>query len=315
MRNLLSPTRSDVDDAEIDIVVDNAKLPSNYLRHTILKPALAQDSKCSSKWNTHVSSRRHIGRYHSEPLSLSHASKQLQAPKVPRRWDCDECSASGKDEALVPPQRGCDRWGVSRINSDSALLNIMPQRSTTKCEVAQTVLSSLQRKYSASKVIANMSQSSRARLNSIDSDEDSKSIIEQLFQIPGETNRRKQEVKERFIRSILELAEETKGEKEDGVIVISARLSSCSEATLKIWGGVQAMISFFVLVLQIIAVELVGPILLNANDLVHTLVTATAPSHDLVAVHVFPKNSTLVDSSLVDDTRIQRDDLKRKQRT
>eukprot|EP00934_Nitzschia_sp_Nitz4_P009147 Nitzschia sp. Nitz4//scaffold1_size375055//21289//22317//NITZ4_000210-RA/size375055-processed-gene-0.296-mRNA-1//1//CDS//3329540847//9137//frame0 len=276
MRNLVSRRPgNETDIAEIDIVCDNAKLPSDVLRVATLKPVTRRAIRYSSNAHLQAASKgRQVGRYHSEPLDISRAAKSLQAPKVSSRWE-SHSSTDYKDEMLVPPQRCNDRWGVSRVNSDSVLLSIMPKRSHVEKEapkeVSKNVLSSLQRKYSATQVIATMRTATRS--NS-DADEDSSSIIEQLINVPGEIGRRKQLGKERFINSILGGSDAPHAPTEVGQPTTLGRVCSAFQSTM----------TMGVLVWQIILVELLVPVGLSAYRLVHSMmapsVASSLPSPD-----------------------------------
>jgi hypothetical protein len=145
------------------------------------------------------------------------------------------------------------------------------------------VLNSLERKCSASKVIGEIVQVSKRSSDSSleiphptieDSDAPSQVLIEQLFEIPGASKRLDLEGKKHFIQSILDVPDADQDvfnraehhEDDD----MSYSNPTCSTAR-KVLGGIQAMIGFFLLVVQIISVELLGPVFLNANQLFRTL--------------------------------------------
>ncbi len=282
----------------VEIISDNARSPSERLRKCTprRRPLVRDDEKTCRECRISryscgrpPSAHRSLSRYHSEPIQIS--PLVFLIPTGSSRWAPSTLAANVRDQILVAPQRSCDRWGVTRNHSDSALLSILPKRSECKT-VANHVLTSLERKCSASKVLAEMVQASKLYSLNDDrfpNDEEhqvaEECLLEQLIVIPGATKRREIEGKERFIRSILDVPEEEQepeAHDEDGDELLYT--PRCS-ATRKVLGGMQAMMGFFLLVVQIISVELLGPVLLNANHLVGTLVEAlpsSEKSYDLV---------------------------------
>jgi hypothetical protein len=157
---------------------------------------------------------------------------------------------------------------VSRNHSDSSLMKA-PKR--TNCmPVTSSVLSTLQRKCSASKVISEMAHSSRMRqqqqkLPAFEDEiiEDPESIIEQLIEIPDE-KRRQREGDERFIRSILET--------NDNIYEEESRLPGVTRRACDL---LQAILGIFIIIFKVISLELVGPAVRNSgSQLLHTLLVA-----------------------------------------
>jgi hypothetical protein len=294
----------------VEIISDDCKVPSERLRLLaksrlpIVKSNTSQAnssllSHYSSGRNHQASARRSLGRHHSEPIRIFKfpASASVTATAL-SRWTPNLLPGDKRDQRLVAPERSGDRWGVTRNKSDSALLSsILPKR--TQCmAVTKTVLCALERKCSASKVISEMVHVSTSRLRTpdeakqidpefaLEASDPEDGIIEQLIEVPGETRRREQEGKERFIRSILDVSGATKNEEivyeeEEEVASSTPRCIT----TRKVVGGVQAMMGFLLLIVQIISVELLGPVFLNANQLFQTFMESIPDSekgYDLV---------------------------------
>lgn len=277
----------------VEIVSDNAKTPSEHLRScTPVRRSRPAKSSRVSRYNSGCSlpqlpssAHRSLGRYNSEPIQISPLASLN--PTGSTRWAPSALCHNNntRDSILILPTRSEDRWaGVTRNNSDSALLSILPKRTECK-EVPRNVLNSLERKSSASKVIGEIVQVSK-RSSSFSSqeiphptmeDSDTPSqvlLIEQLFEIPGASKRLDLEGKKHFIQSILDVPDadqevfnRAEHDEDDDM---SYSNPTCSTAR-KVLGGIQAMIGFFLLVVQIISVELLGPVFLNANQLFRTL--------------------------------------------
>lgn len=279
----------------VEIISDNAKPPSERLRRStpVYRPILRGDEKAMSTCRIcrydsgcehDTSARRYLSRYHSEPIQIS-PSVSL-TPTGSSRWAPSSLSSNCiRDHVMVPPERSCDRWGVTRNKSDSALLSILPNR--TECEATvKSFLPALEHECFVPDVIAEMVQAS-SRMNTLKQDQcltaaetqgQQECLMEQVFAIPGESKRKELEGKERFIRSILDLPdEEEEQQAHDEESEALLHTPRCS-ATRKIFGGVQAMLGFFLLVVQIISVELLGPVFLNANQLLTTLLEALPSS-------------------------------------
>ena len=305
----------------VEIVSDNAKTPSEHLRSCtpIRRPLVATSSRIA-RYNSgcclpkQPSARRCLSRYNSEPIQIS--PLRLLTPTGSIRWAPSAlCQNTAKDNILVPPARSVDRWGVTRNNSDSALLSILPKR-TARVEVSRSVLNSLERKCSASKVMGEIVQVKKSKSYSLardtppptieeeDGDAPTQGLIEQFFEIPGTSKRLDLEGKKHFIRSILDVPDADQevihngGEEQDEDMAYSSPI--CSTAR-KVLGGIQAMIGFFLLVVQIISVELLGPVFLNANELFRTLLASIPGSsrskdHDDVFLPLIGPSSDEVSS-------------------
>jgi hypothetical protein len=314
----------------VEIISDDATVPSERLRGLANLRSPAAIKCCntrpsnsslfphdsSSGRSNQASARRSLGRYHSEPIRIISTTIQSQSitSTALSRWTPNLSPCDKRDQLLLAPARSADRWGVTRNKSDSALLSsILPKRSRCGMTgVTNTVLRTLERKSSASKVISDMSITSSSKLrtpetvkqrasemaseaSSSDLLEDGTTIvvIEQQIEVAprgGETRRRlEQEDQEHFIRSILEspgaiAIEERVGEKDDEEVLAccsSSTPSSCSSSisTRNVVAGAQAMIGFLLLVVQIISVELLGPVFLNVNQLLQTILE-TVPDSD-----------------------------------
>jgi hypothetical protein len=277
-------------DTEIEIVSDNAKFPSANLL-AIQRPTHPLNTLCSSGW-AQCSDQRLVYRHHSEPLVRKAYSNLPQL--IQSRWATTLPQQQKFDHQLVVPKRSQDRWCMSRNHSDSALLR-SPKR--TSCPmVTRSVVASLQRKCSASKVIADLANATHIHalqktLHAIDDgddgddgdgdddddvdvddvfEEDTELLIEQLIEGPDEHKRRQHQDNERFIRSILDFPED-KVEEESPTPSLST--------TRRIWDIIHAMFGFILIVIKITTMEFVGQVVLNpANQLLQTLIVAALPT-------------------------------------
>lgn len=201
----------------VEIVSDNAKTPSEHLRScTPLRRTRVVKSSRISRYNSgclpqQPSAHRALSRYNSEPIQISPSVSLTPTGSI--RWAPSAlCHNKTKDNILVPPARSFDRWGVTRNNSDSALLSILPKRTVCN-EVTRTVLNSLERKDSASKVLGEIVQVLRSDSLVPDSpptiedatDGPTQTLLDQLFETPGTSKRLDLEGKKHFIRSILDV--------------------------------------------------------------------------------------------------------------
>jgi len=146
--------------------------------------------------------------------------------------------------------------------------------------------------YSASEIIADMVQ--KSKLPDLEHDKcpskmeqraPEENFIEQLLEVPDTLKRREFECKEHFIRSILDVQEEELEPLIPDKETEELQCTPMCSAPKKVLGGIQAMLGFFLLVVQIISVELLGPVILNANQLIQTLLEAmpsSEKSYDLV---------------------------------
>ena len=237
--------------AEVHVVNDNARIPSRRLLVSLARARLMDASMNNSV-------DRSLYRHHSEPIAVV---KSIQSPVstrrrlLPNRWS----SSSSKTASIpAPPKRTEDRWHVCRNHSDSSLFKA-PKR--TGCMPATpSVLSTLQRKCSASKVIADMANSARVRkhteLNFEDEiTENPESIIEQLIEVPDEGQRRQRECDERFIRSILDTSDDSP---------IGPRSQYSKGATGRIFDTLQSILGIILIVMRVIASEMLGPAVRNS---------------------------------------------------
>jgi hypothetical protein len=201
------------------------------------------------------SKQRKINRYHSEPIMIESLHESTMTPC---RWAPTPLHQQ-MDPRLVVPKRTKDRWGVSRNNHSAFSLLKAPKR--TNCmPVISSVLSTLQRKISVSKVISEMAHSARMRqqqqqqkLPALEHEiiEDPQSIIEQLIEIPDGNEKSTNDLFDPFSKQTTTYTKKKVGHE--------ALYGECLICYKRYWES-----SIFVSIFKVISLELVGPAVRNS---------------------------------------------------
>jgi len=299
------------DEKVVQIVSDNAKAPSKRIRRCAM---LRQPLPCSSPQDydssmhfrygsdrvSPYSARRSLSRYHSEPIHTSQpVFPDVDVPNGSSRW-APTLPHQRRDELLVAPQRTWDGWNMRRNYSDSALLSVLHKGTHCSAE-SKNVLRSLQQNCSASNLISEVAHASRLRPVREDRMEDASEhekedatesgILEKPVSPPGGSKQSEQEDKERCIQCIVDVsggarveADGPKNQDKDKRWPVL----KCVISSRNVLGEAHVMMRFIFLVVHTISVELLGPVVFNANQLLLLVFLEGTPNMDQNQVLALP---------------------------